>query len=229
MRLSILVPVFNEENTILNILEEIKAQNFDTFEYEIIVINDGSTDNTYDLLKKNPDLYNNLVSLAVNSGKGAAVIKGLEEATGDYVIFQDADLEYNPRDYFKIISVIEKYGAEVVIGSRFLSPEYTRVHNFTHKIGNKFITTLFNILNNTTFTDIYSCYLCFKKSALDINKLKSKGWEQHAEILCNVVKKSNIYYEVPISYSGRSYEEGKKIKGRHVVKVILMIIKKSLF
>ena len=174
-------------------------------------------------------MYDSLYKLEVNSGKGAAIIKGLQNSTGDYIIFQDADLEYSPKDYKKIISVIDKFNAEVVIGSRFLSPEYTRVHNFSHKLGNKFITLLFNILNNTTFTDIYSCYLCFEKSLLDIDKLKSKGWEQHAEILCNVVQKSKIHYEVPVSYSGRSYEEGKKIRGRHSFKVILMILKKSLF
>lgn len=229
MKLSILIPVFNEENTILSILEEIKKQNFTKFDYEIIVINDGSTDNTQEILEKNPSMYDSLYKLEVNSGKGAAIIKGLQNSTGDYIIFQDADLEYSPKDYKKIISVIDKFNAEVVIGSRFLSPEYTRVHNFSHKLGNKFITLLFNILNNTTFTDIYSCYLCFEKSLLDIDKLKSKGWEQHAEILCNVVQKSKIHYEVPVSYSGRSYEEGKKIRGRHSFKVILMILKKSLF
>ena len=229
MKLSILIPIFNEENTILSILEEIKKQNFTKFDYEIIVINDGSTDNTQEILEKNPSMYDSLYKLEVNSGKGAAIIKGLQNSTGDYIIFQDADLEYSPKDYKKIISVIDKFNAEVVIGSRFLSPEYTRVHNFSHKLGNKFITLLFNILNNTTFTDIYSCYLCFEKSLLDIDKLKSKGWEQHAEILCNVVQKSKIHYEVPVSYSGRSYEEGKKIRGRHSFKVILMILKKSLF
>lgn len=229
MKLSIIVPVFNEEKTILTLLNQIHLQNFKEFKYEIIVVNDGSTDLTLEILNSNPKLYDKLISLNKNSGKGAAVIEGLKEVSGDYIIFQDGDLEYSPSEYNKIVNVILKYNAEVVIGSRFLSPEYTRVHNFYHKLGNRLITFIFNSLNNTTFTDIYSCYLCFKSSLLEVEKLKSNGWEQQAEILCSVIKKSRINYEVPISYSGRSFDEGKKIKARHSFKIILMIFKKSLF
>tara|TARA_B110000444_G_scaffold200327_1_gene191871 strand:- start:309 stop:686 length:378 start_codon:yes stop_codon:yes gene_type:complete len=125
--------------------------------------------------------------------------------------------------------MIKKFNADVVIGSRFLSPEYTRIHYYFHRVGNKFITFLFNLLYNTTFTDIYSCYLCFRKDLIDPNKLRSDSWSQQAEILATAVKKSNVYYEVPISYSGRSFEDGKKIKARHTFSVVYMIIKKRIF
>ena len=144
-------------------------------------------------------------------------------------MFQDADLEYSPKDYGKIFRILHEFNADVVIGSRFLSPEYTRVHYFFHKVGNRSITLLFNLLYNTTFTDIYSCYLCFKRELIDPNKLKSNGWAQQAEILASAVKSSKGHYEVPISYAGRTFAEGKKIKARHTIGVVLMIIKKRLF
>ena len=145
------------------------------------------------------------------------------------MLFQDADLEYSPVEYKKIFKIIDEFHADVIIGSRFLSPEFTRVHYFFHKLGNKFITGLFNLIYNTTFTDIYSCYLCFKRDLVDPNKLKSNSWSQQAEILATTVKASRIFYEVPISYSGRTFEEGKKIKARHTFSVIYMILKKRLF
>ena len=229
MKISILIPLYNEENTVIEILEKVNKQNNETISLEIIVIDDGSTDGSAELLSKNVQLYNHFIKLKKNSGKGAAIKEGLEIATGDYILFQDADLEYDPNDYSKIFYVIENFNAEVIIGSRNLSPDYIRVYNFFHKLGNKVITGIFNLLNNTTFTDIYSCYLCIKKESVDINKIKSKGWEQHAEILSLAIQNSTIHYEVPISYSGRTFEEGKKIKGRHVFKVIYMIFKKRIF
>tara|TARA_X000000950_G_C13778592_1_gene604093 strand:- start:13 stop:702 length:690 start_codon:yes stop_codon:yes gene_type:complete len=229
MKISILIPLYNEENTVIEILEKVNKQNNETVSLEIIVIDDGSTDGSAELLSKNVELYNHFIKLKKNSGKGAAIKEGLKIATGDYILFQDADLEYDPNDYSKIFYVIENFNAEVIIGSRNLSPDYIRVYNFFHKLGNKVITGIFNLLNNTTFTDIYSCYLCIKKESVDINKIKSKGWEQHAEILSLAIQNSTIHYEVPISYSGRTFEEGKKIKGRHVFKVIYMIFKKRIF
>ncbi len=229
MKISILIPLYNEEDTVIEILEKVNKQNNETISLEIIVIDDGSTDGSAELLSKNVQLYNHFIKLKKNSGKGAAIKEGLKIATGDYILFQDADLEYDPNDYSKIFYVIENFNAEVIIGSRNLSPDYIRVYNFFHKLGNKVITGIFNLLNNTTFTDIYSCYLCIKKESVDINKIKSKGWEQHAEILSLAIQNSTIHYEVPISYSGRTFAEGKKIKGRHVFKVIYMIFKKRIF
>ena len=227
--ISIIIPVFNEEKTVIDLLKKVNEQKSRDYFLEIIVINDGSSDDSKKLLTNNKDLYSKFINLEKNLGKGGAVIEGLKVARGEYILFQDADLEYNPEDYKKIFRVIDEFNAEVVIGSRNLSPEYTRVYNYFHKLGNKFITGLFNLLFNTTFTDIYSCYLCVKRDLVNPEKLKSKGWAQHAEILATAIKKSSVYYEVPISYSGRSFEEGKKIKGRHVFAVIYMIFKKKIF
>ena len=227
--ISIIIPVFNEEKTVIDLLKKVNKQKSGDYFLEIIVINDGSSDDSKKLLTNNKDLYSKFINLEKNLGKGGAVIEGLKVARGEFILFQDADLEYNPEDYKKIFRVIDEFNAEVVIGSRNLSPEYTRVYNYFHKLGNKFITGLFNLLFNTTFTDIYSCYLCIKRDLVNPEKLKSKGWEQHAEILATAIKKSSVYYEVPISYSGRSFEEGKKIRGRHVFAVIYMIFKKKIF
>tara|TARA_B000000565_G_C23760395_1_gene368198 strand:+ start:422 stop:1114 length:693 start_codon:yes stop_codon:yes gene_type:complete len=227
--ISIIIPVFNEEKTVIDLLKKVNKQKSGDYFLEIIVINDGSSDDSKKLLTNNKDLYSKFINLEKNLGKGGAVIEGLKVARGDFILFQDADLEYNPEDYKKIFRVIDEFNAEVVIGSRNLSPEYTRVYNYFHKLGNKFITGLFNLLFNTTFTDIYSCYLCIKRDLVNPEKLKSKGWEQHAEILATAIKNSSVYYEVPISYSGRSFEEGKKIRGRHVFAVIYMIFKKKIF
>lgn len=229
MVISIIIPAFNEEKTIIELLERVNRQANEDNELEIIVIDDSSTDSTKELLISNPDLYTKFIFIDKNLGKGGAVKEGLKIATGSYILFQDADLEYNPQEYSKIFKMIKDFNADVIIGSRFLSPEYTRVHYFFHKLGNRLITSLFNFIYNTTFTDIYSCYLCYKRELIDPLKLKSNGWSQHAEILATAVNKSKIFYEVPISYSGRTFEEGKKIKARHTFSVIYMIIKKRLF
>ena len=229
MKISVIIPTFNEENTIIELLKRVKKQSDEGSNLEVIVVDDCSTDNSKKLLTENPDLYNKLILLNKNLGKGGAVREGLLNATGEYILFQDADLEYNPKDYKKIFNIIHEHKADVIIGSRFLSPKYTRVHYFYHKVGNRIITFLFNILYNTTFTDIYSCYLSFKRELIQPNNLKSNSWSQQAEILATAVKSSSIYYEVPISYSGRSFEDGKKIKARHTLSVFWMIIKKRLF
>ena len=229
MKISVIIPTFNEENTIIELLKRVKKQSYEGSNLEVIVVDDCSTDNSKKLLTENPDLYNKLILLNKNLGKGGAVREGLLNATGEYILFQDADLEYNPKDYKKIFNIIHEHNADVIIGSRFLSPKYTRVHYFYHKVGNRIITFLFNILYNTTFTDIYSCYLSFKRELIQPNNLKSNSWSQQAEILATAVKSSSIYYEVPISYSGRTFEDGKKIKARHTLSVVWMIIKKRLF
>tara|TARA_B100000989_G_scaffold282113_1_gene246880 strand:+ start:144 stop:833 length:690 start_codon:yes stop_codon:yes gene_type:complete len=229
MKISVIVPVFNEEKTIIQLLRKVKNQNTENYSLEVIVVNDCSTDQSGELVENNKELYSLYIELPKNIGKGGAVREALVSATGEYVLFQDADLEYNPEDYKNIFAAIKEYNPDVVIGSRFLSPKYTRVHYYFHKVGNKLITFLFNVLYNTTFTDIYSCYLCFRRELIDPKKLKSNGWDQQAEILASVVKKTNVHYEVPISYSGRTFDEGKKIKGRHIFKVIIMILKKRLF
>jgi glycosyltransferase involved in cell wall biosynthesis len=223
-KLSILIPVYNEEKTLLNILKRINECKIDNFDFETIIINDGSDDNTFNVIKENSDLYDKVINLDKNRGKGYAVKSGLKIATGDYVIFQDADLEYDPKDFIKFTNLINKFSVDVIIGSRFNYSDYTRSHNIANKFGNYILTLFFNLLYNTTFTDIYSCYLAFRRDILDVDKLKTDGFEQHAEILCKIVKKSDRFYEVPINYNGRSAKEGKKIKFYHFFSVIYRIL-----
>jgi glycosyltransferase involved in cell wall biosynthesis len=224
-KVSVIVPVYNEEKTILAVLGKVKEQNVRGIDFEIIVVDDGSTDRTAKLLEANPGLYTRLIRQQRNGGKGAAVKAGLSAATGDYILFQDADLEYNPADYVKILRPVIEFDADLVLGSRFVAPEYTRVFYFWNKVGNHFITLLFNILNNTTFTDIYSCYLLYRRDLLEPSELATTGWEQHAEILSKVARRAARLYEVPINYFGRTYAEGKKIRARHVLSVIWAIVR----
>ena len=218
--LSILVPAYNESATILAVLERIRQQHVDGVEFETLVIDDGSTDGTGDLLEAHPDLYTRLIRQPRNGGKGAAVKAGLRAATGDYVLFQDADDEYDPADYAVMLQPVLRFNADLVMGSRLIAPQFTRVSYFWHRVGNRGITLVFNLLNNTTFTDIYSCYLMYKRDFLNPAELVSDGWDQHAEILSRVVARAKNIYEVPISYHGRTYEEGKKIRPHHVLRVV---------
>ena len=222
--ISILVSVYNEEKTILDVLKRLSDIKKFGHSIEVIVINDGSSDNSEKIINENKHLIDKLISNETNRGKGYSVKKGLELSNGKYIIFQDADLEYDPNDFLKFFKLIEKFNPDLIIGSRLNYSDYTRSHNILNKFGNKLITFLFNIIYNTTFTDIYSCYACFKKELLNINSLKTFGFEQHAEILCKVVKKGKKFYEVPINYNGRDYEEGKKIKFYHIFGVIFQII-----
>ncbi len=222
--ISILVSVYNEEKTILDVLKKLSDIKKFGYSIEVIVINDGSTDNSEKIINDNKHLIDKLISNETNKGKGYSIKKGLELSNGKYIIFQDADLEYDPNDFLKFFKLIEKFNPDLIIGSRLNYSEYTRSYNILNKFGNKLITFLFNIIYNTTFTDIYSCYACFKKDLLNINSLKTVGFEQHAEILCKVVKKGKKFYEVPINYNGRNHEEGKKIKFYHIFGVIFQIL-----
>ncbi len=221
---SVIIPAYNEEKTILTVLERVAEQKIDGIAFEVIVVDDGSKDRTAELVESRPELYSRFVRQPKNGGKGAAVRAGLAAATGDYVLFQDADLEYDPAGWHKLMIPILKFGADVVMGSRFVAPEYTRVYYFWHQIGNRLLTFIFNILNNTTFTDIYSCYLMFRRRLVVPGELRSDGWDQQAEILSLAVGRSRVYYEVPVSYHGRTYDEGKKIKAYHALGVITMIL-----
>ena len=160
---SIIVPLFNEEKTILSVLNKLSEVKKKFNDIQIIVINDGSTDNSVKILEDNKNLYDDIINNSTNRGKGNAVKKGIELAKGDYITFQDADLEYDPNDFFKFFKLIENFSPDLIIGSRLNYSDYTRSHNIFNKFGNYMITLLFNILYNTTFTDVYSCYACFKK------------------------------------------------------------------
>jgi glycosyltransferase involved in cell wall biosynthesis len=229
LKISILIPCFNEEKTIIQVLKTIGVQEIKNITLEVIVINDGSSDNSLSLLQENKHLYSRLVNLDENLGKGGAVIEGLKVAEGDYVLFQDADLEYDPNDYHLILKPVVLLEADIVFGSRNLAPQMTRVHYYWNRVGNRLITFIFNILNNTTFTDIYSCYFLFKRSLVDPKELRENGWAQQAEILGLAIKRGSTFYEVPISYFGRTHAEGKKIRAYHTFNVILVIMKKALF
>jgi Glycosyltransferases involved in cell wall biogenesis len=227
-RLSVVIPAYNEEASIVELLGKVRAQSVRGFEIEIIVVDDGSKDQTVALLEQNPGLYDEFVKQPKNGGKGAAVRVGLMRATGDYILFQDADLEYDPAEYEKLLEPVLRFDADVVLGSRMLAPPWTRVHYFWHKRGNAFLTFAFNLLFNTTFTDTYTCYLLYRRSLLEPSELVSNGWEQHAEILCRVVRRARSCYEVPISYAGRTYAEGKKIRARHGFGVLAMFVKQRV-
>ena len=221
---SIIVPAYNEQDTILKILNKLNNVFKGRYEYEIIVINDCSTDQTKKILDENKDLYESVINNNNNIGKGGSIKKALQISNGDYIFFQDADDEYDPKDFEKFFYVIENFDPDCIIGTRFKFNDYIRSHYFFNKIGNFVITNLFNLIYNTTFTDIYSCYFVFKRELIDFNKLKTSGFEQQAEILARVVKNGKKFYEVPINYNGRTFEEGKKIKFKDFFKVIYQIL-----
>ena len=225
MILSIIIPTYNEERTVIEILKKIKNNSPNLCKYEVIVIDDGSTDQSRKLLENNKHLFDKLLVNKTNKGKGFSVKKGMLSASGTHIIFQDADIEYDPEDFKKFVKIFLDFNADGIIGSRFIYSNYTRSHNILNKIGNKLLTFVFNLLYNTTFTDIYSCYFAFKKDLLNAHELRTEGFEQHAEILCKVIKKGNKFYEVPINYNGRDVSEGKKIKPHHFFLVLYEIIR----
>ena len=228
LTVSVIVPAYNEEATIVEILERVNAQRIEGVELEVLVSDDGSTDRTVEFLETRPELYRRLIRSERNGGKGAAVRRALEVAAGDYVLFQDADLEYDPADYHRLLKPVLGHDADVVMGSRLTGAEIARVHYYWHRAGNRWLTWFFDVLNNTTFTDIYSGYLIFRRSLLAGQEIRSDGWEQQAEILSLVVRRAKVIYEVPINYHGRTYEEGKKIRGRDALQVLGMIARMRL-
>ena len=223
MIFTIIVPVYNEEKTLLIVLKQLDVLKFKNYKKEIIIVDDGSTDDTKKILQENDNFYDKLLTNSSNQGKGSAVKLGLENSTGDYIVFHDADLEYDTLDLLKFENVFSKFNADAIIGSRFSFDKYTRSHSILNKIANFLLTFVFNIFYNTTFTDIYSCYFAFKKDLLDPSTLKTNGFEQHAELIIKVIKKGSKFYEVPINYNGRNYSEGKKIKFYHFLPVLFQI------
>ena len=220
--LSVVIPVFNEEKTITNVINELIYLK-KKCKVEIIVVNDGSTDKSKEIIDKNKSKISKIIHFKKNKGKGKAVIEGIKNCKGDYILVQDADLEYDPKDIEKFVTKIKEGVADCILGSRFIGNERS-VLRFWHMIGNKFITILFNILNNTAFSDIYCCYLLFKKNSIKTQKLKSYGWGQHAEILTFVIKNSNKPFEMAVKYNSRTYKDGKKIKYYNVFEVVYWII-----
>jgi len=222
VRLSVVIPVYNELGTIKEIVSRVQAVDL---EKEIIIVDDGSTDGTRELLQEITLSHENIKVLYhdLNQGKGAALRTGFEGATGDIIIIQDADLEYDPREYPVLLEPILDGRADIVYGSRFLGGPH-RVLFFWHYLGNKFLTLLSNALTNLNLSDMETCYKVFRREVLSGIELKSNRFGFEPEFTAKVAKKGVRIYETPISYSGRTYAEGKKIGWKDGLKAIVAII-----
>jgi glycosyltransferase involved in cell wall biosynthesis len=213
MKLSVLMPVYNERETLSEILNQVRAVELPDIEKEIVVVDDGSTDGSRKILAQEQEKGDLLVFYhEKNQGKGAAVRTAIQHATGDVLIIQDADLEYDPRDYPKLLQPIVEGRVVVVYGSRFLGPRKAML--FWHMLGNKLLTLTTNILYNTILSDMETCYKCFRADIVQDIPLRSRRFEFEPEITAKILKRGHRIFEVPIAYYGREYHEGKKISWR---------------
>lgn len=210
MRISIIIPVYNEEKFILEVLKKVNQQK-KRFNLEIIVCDDCSNDQTKNILLENKDFYDKILFNDINMGKGSAIIKALNEVSGDYVLIQDADLEYNPEDYEKLISPVIKNEAEVVYGTRFKGSEAKRILYFKNRAANFILSLLVSVLTNINFSDIETGYKLIKTSIIKSLNLKENTFAIEVEITMKLARHKLRFFEVGISYNGRTYEEGKKI------------------
>jgi glycosyltransferase involved in cell wall biosynthesis len=229
MKLSIIIPCYNEENTLKSILDKVSNQNF--IEKEIIVIDDFSTDNSRKILtnyRQDQENFKIIFNLK-NKGKGYSIRQGLKLATGDIILIQDADLEYSPDDYKNLIKPILDGNADVVFGSRFIGSQETRVLYFWHTLGNRFLTLLSNMLTNLNLTDMECCYKVFKKDVIKNINLKEDRFGFEPEITAKISKKNLRIYEIGVKYFGRKYEDGKKITWKDGFAAIFCIIYYNLF
>lgn len=227
MRLSIIIPVFNELATLEEIVQRVRTVDLTvnrngsspildgpvTLERELVIVDDGSTDGTRDLLdrwraEQMPDVQ--IIYHAQNSGKGAALRTGFAHATGDIFVIQDADLEYDPRDYVKLLEPLLEGRTPVVYGSRFMGAPRAAM-SLSHTVGNKMLTWMTNLLFGTTLSDMETCYKCFRRDVIDDMTLRSRAFEIEPELTAKILKRGYTIFEVPISYHGRTFHEGKKI------------------
>jgi glycosyltransferase involved in cell wall biosynthesis len=228
LKLSVVIPCYNELEYIEPVIERVRAVGLAS---EIIVVDDGSTDGTRDILKRlEGENYPNLTIIyhERNQGKGAALVTGFHAASGDVLLIQDADLEYDPRDYSKLLEPILDGRADVVYGSRFLGGPQ-RVHYFWHYVANTMLTLMSNVLTNLKLTDMETCYKVFRREVLTGMTLTSNRFGFEPEITAKIAKGKWRVYEVPISYAGRTYEEGKKITWKDGVKALWQILRYNLF
>lgn len=228
-KVSIVIPAYNEKETIEKILEKVKGVSLPNAEKEIIVVDDGSTDGTREILEKTKGIR--YIFHDKNQGKGGAVKTGFQNATGDILLIQDADLEYEPNEYLRLLAPIFSGQADVVYGSRFIGRDPHRVLYIWHYLANKFLTMLSNMFTGLNLSDMETCYKAFRKEVVDSFKdtLESKKFGIEPELTAKVAKGRWRIYEIGISYYGRTYEEGKKINWKDGIAAIWHIIRFNLF
>lgn len=223
-KISIIVPVYNEINTLEKVIDRLQEVPFCGLEKEIIIVDDYSTDGTRELMKDYEGMYK-VFYHDYNQGKGAAIRTGLSHITGDIMVIQDADLEYDPADYDELIKLIIEGKADVVYGSRLSGGKPSRSFMFTHLLGNKLLTFITNLLYNTTLTDMETCYKAFRTDFIKGIEIKSNRFDFEPEITAKVLKRHPRLYELPISYYGREYAEGKKITWKDGIHAVIALVK----